>query len=356
MTERSVKTAIAEARIESFPDYYEAVGTVRAEITSTLSGKIMGTITEVNAHEGDRVTKGQVLLNIDNRQVSAHLKQAKAALEEAIRAESAALSARDEVKAGAELAQLTYRRYLKLKEDNAASKQEFDQIEIRLRQAEAALKQAESSIEAAEQRVKQAEAAVASAEVSRKDADISSPFDGVVINKMVDVGDLSAPGTPFLTVEKDGDLEIDAIIPEDRIRQIYTEQDLDIVFPLLQDRYIRGKVKSVVPAADPQSRTFLVKITIPKTEGIHSGMFARVRIPKGLDSMLLIPGSAVVVHGQLSGVFVLDEGMIARFRVIRTGRKAGDSVEVISGLRDGAKYVVSPPPRLNDGDRVEALS
>lgn len=354
--EQSLKAEVAVARIASSQDFYEAVGTVRAEETGTLSGKIMGAITAVKVREGDHVTRGQVLVVIDDRQVSAQLQQARAALEEALRSEAAAMSARDAAKAGAELAQVTYERYLRLKEDNAASKQEFDQIKIGLRQVEAALKQAEAALEAAGQGVKQAEAAVASAEVSRKDAEITAPFDGVVIARMVDVGDLSAPGTPLLTVEKDGDMEIDAIIPEDHIQLVTPKQELDVVFPRFQGTALIGTVKSVVTAADPQSRTFLVKISLPETAGIHSGMFARIMIPTGLDSRLMIPGSAVVVHGQLSGVFVLDEDMIARFRIIRTGKKAGDSIEVISGLPEGASYVVSPPPGLKDGDRVEASS
>jgi len=354
--ERSIKASVAKARTEFSPDYYEAVGTVKAEMVSTLSGKIMGTIKAVNAREGDRVIKGQVLISIDDRQVSAQLQQAKAALKEALQAEVAAFSARDAAKAGADLAQVTYNRYLKLMEDNASSKQEFDQIVLNLRQAGAALKEAEAVLEAAGQRVKQSEAAVASAEVAQRDAEITAPFDGVVIARMVDVGDLSSPGRPLLTVEKSGSVEIEAIIPEDRIQLISLNQSLDVVLNRLQVSSFQGTVKSIVTAADPRSRTFIVKIAIPYDAGIHSGMFARILIPSGLDSMLLLPSSAVVIHGQLSGVFILDEDMIARFRIIRTGRTTGDSVEVISGLRDGTSYVISPPPGLKDGDRVEISS
>jgi RND family efflux transporter MFP subunit len=353
-TEETIRAAVAVVRIAPSTDYYEAVGTVKAETASTLSGKLMGTIKTVNVREGDRITKGQLLILIDDRQVSAQLKQAKAALEEASQSEAAAISARDAAKAGNELAQATYKRYLKLIEDSAASRQEFEEIEMRSRQADAALKQSEAALEAAKERVKEAEAGVTSADVSRKDAEISAPFDGIVTARMVDVGDLSSPGTPFLNVEKLGTLEVEAIIPEDCISLITPQQDLDVVMPILQDKPIKGKVKAIINAADPQSRTFIIKVDLPEVAGMHSGMFARINIPRGAENMLLIPSSALVLQGQLTGIFVLDDEQTAHFRIIRTGRKAGDLVEVISGVKDGTYYVVSPPPDLKDGMKVEA--
>jgi len=349
-----VKTAVAMSRAASSRNYYEAVGTVKAETASTLSGKLMGAIRAVNVREGDHVTKGQVLILIDDRQVAAQLKQAKAALEEASRSETAAMSARDAASAGAQLAQSTYRRYLNLIQDNAASRQEFEEIEMRSRQSEAALKQAEADLEGSKERVKEAEAGVASADVSRRDAEISAPFDGIITARMVDVGDLSAPGTPFLEIEKSGALEVEAIIPEDYISVITPQQDLDVVIPVLQDKPIQGKVKSIITAADPQSRTYIIKVEIPVVTGMHSGMFARINIPSDAENMLLLPSSALVLQGQLTGIFVLDEEKTAHFRIIRTGRKTGDLVEVISGIKDGTSYVVSPPVELKDGMKVEA--
>jgi RND family efflux transporter MFP subunit len=355
-TVETVTAEVAVVKAERSANYYEAVGTIKAQTASTLSGKILGTIKTVNVREGDHVTKGQVLILIDDRQVDSQLKQAKAAMAEARGGEAASASARDAAKAGAELAQVTYKRYLKLKEDNAASLQEFDQIEMRSRQADAALKQAEATLEAAGQRVKQTEAAVASAEISRKDAVISAPFDGIVTARMVDVGDLSSPGTPLMDIEKTGSLEVEAIIPEEYIGLVMLQQGLDVTVPALQDVPFEGRVKSIITAADPKSRTFIVKAALPEVAGMHSGMFARINMPKGDEDMVLIPSSAVVLQGQLTGVFILDEENKARFRIIRTGRKTGMRVEVISGMKDGVRYVVSPQVDLKDGMKVEESS
>jgi len=350
------KTTVAEAKVVLHPLFYEAVGTVKAQTVSTISGKLMGTVKSVAVREGDRVVKGQVLVVIDDRQVSAQLRQTTAALEEARRGEVAAVSARDAAQAGAELAKATYDRYFQLIADHSASRQEFEEVEARFRQAKATLSQAEAMLAAARERIQQSRAAVKAARVSKKDAEIMAPYNGTVTAKMVDVGDLAAPGTPFLTLEKSGQYQVDVIIPENHIQAVRPEQRLNVSIPVLQQNPLEGIVDTIVPRADPQSRSFTVKVLLPVHTVIHSGMFARIKIPLGEDRLLLVPSTAVVIQGQLTGIFLVDDKKTARFRLIRTGRKIGDLIEVISGLRKGSRFVVSPPPALKDGDRVEGVS
>ena len=121
-----IKTAVITAAVIQQPFIYEAVGTVQARTSSTLSSKLMGAVKAINVREGDLVKKGDLLVMIDDRQVSAQLRKAEAALAEAKRAEISAKSAWDAAKAGAELAGATYKRYLQLMEEESASKQEFD--------------------------------------------------------------------------------------------------------------------------------------------------------------------------------------------------------------------------------------
>jgi multidrug efflux pump subunit AcrA (membrane-fusion protein) len=352
----TIKATIAVTKVAPSLRYYEAVGTVRAKTTSTLSGKLMGTVKAVNVREGDAIKKGRELVVIDERQVAAQLSQAKAAIEEAKRTEIAAVSARDAAQAGADLAQAAYKRYLKLIDDNAVSRQEFDSIEMRARQADAGLKQAEAVLEGTRQKIRQAEAAAASAEVSRKDAVIMAPYDGIITGRMIEPGDLAAPGSPFLVIEQAGGLEVDVIIPEGHIHTIKQDQALDVIIPDVQEKALKGTVSAIVPSADPQSRSFIVKVALPVHEGIRSGVFARVNIPLGDESMVLLPASAIVNQGQLTGLFIVEDNGIARFRLIRTGRKTDGLIEVVSGLKDGVRYLVSPPPKLKDGMRVEASS
>lgn len=351
-----IKAQVAIAKMTTQPYLYEAVGTVVAQTSSTVSGKLMGTVTAVYAREGDGVKQGDVLAAIDDRQVTAQLRQAQAALAEARQAEAAALSARDAALAGVVLARATHNRYLRLIQDESVSRQEFDEVEARRRQAEAGFKQADAIVETVRQQIQQAEAAVTAVAVSKKDAKILAPFNGIVIAKMVEVGDLAAPGKPLFILEKKGGIRVDVVIPEAHIKAIKPNQKLKVTLPALQSQVITGTVQTIVPVADPQSRSFIVKVDLPANTDIPSGLFARITVPLGDSPLLLIPASAVIAQGQLTGVYLVDADGIARFRLIRTGRKLEDSVEVVSGLAEGSRYVVTPPPKLVDGVRVEVVS
>ncbi len=353
---RTVQAQVAVAKLTSHPIHYTAVGTVTAQTSSTVAAKLMGTVTAVFVREGDMVQPGALLAEIDDRQITAQYRQAEAALAEARQAEATALSARDAATAGAVLARATYSRYQRLVEEDSVSRQEFDEVEARRNQAEAAIKQAESQVEAVRRRIQQAEAALAAVEVSRKDAKVLSPYHATVTSKQVEVGDLAAPGKPLFILEKAGGLRVDAVIPEAHIKAVHLDQKLLVSLPSLQSLTLEGTVQTIVPAADPQSRSFIVQIRLPESEAVRSGLFARVAVPLEESVMLLIPETAVVTQGQLTGVFLVDAEKIARFRLIRTGRKIDESFEVLSGLPEGSRYVLVPPPTLEDGMLVEVVS
>ena len=149
---------------------------------------------------------------------------------------------------------------------------------------------------------------------------------------------------------------MDVILPEAYFNVVRLKQSVIIRIPALGDRPLNGIVETIVPAADQSSRSFLVKIALPADEAIRSGMFARVVIKTGEERMMLIPSSAVVPQGQLTGIFIVGDDQIARFRLIRTGRRFGDTLEVITGLQEEQRFVVKPSPSLVDGAHVEAIS
>jgi len=351
-----IRTHVASADLTRRPFIYEAVGTVKARTASTLSGKLMGTVRAVHVNEGDLVKQGDTLIELDDRQVSAGLLEAQAALAGARREESSARSARESALVNATLARATYERYLNLMQEDSATQQEFEEIEARHRQAESSQIQAEAMLEAAGSRVQQAMAAVTAAGVGKKDATIRAPYHGKVTAKMIEVGDLASPGTPLLTLEKEGLYCVDLVLPERHIRFIHLDQDVTVTIPSLGEQPIVGRVGRIVPAADQKTRSFLIKVALPEGTAVRSGTFARVAVPIGETGMLLIPASAVIYRGQLTGIFFVDENRTARFRLIRTGRVYNNTVEVISGLKAGDRYVVSPPPKLVDGARVEVGS
>ncbi len=338
---------------ETYPILYEAVGSVKAQVSATISSKLMGTVTSVAVKEGDMVRQGDTLVLLDARQVNAQLNQAEAALDESKKTEAAAMSALKAAEAEAEQALLAYNRGEKMLEGNAITRQDFERIDAQYKMAKASLAQAKSMLEASGQRIKQALAAMDTAAVAKKDARVVAPFDGKITAKQVVEGDLASPGSPLVTIERIGAYRIDLVVPEAHIQAIHPEQKVEVRIPAIGDAPIEGSVFLIVPAADQISRSFMVQVLIDQAEGIRSGMFARVTLPVGEKKTIRIPQSAVVHQGQLTGVFIVDAEKTARFRLIRVGSPSGDQIEVISGIADGTRILVSPPSQLTNGSPVE---
>jgi RND family efflux transporter MFP subunit len=347
------RVTVATARIMAQPLMYEAVGTVQAGLVANLSGKYPGEVKEIRVREGARVKKGDILAIIDQAQARAALHQAEAAFSESKKAMNAAISGRDSARAAKELAFLTYQRFEKLRKAGAVGVQEFDEVQTRHQQADASLMQAEDAVAAATARVKQAEAAVASAAVTLKEMVITAPYDGIISARPVDEGVLATPGMPLLAIETITGFRVDTELPEANIDYVRLQQKVLVRIPALSDKLIEGKITIIVPAADERSRSFLIKVTLPPDSQVKSGMFARVQIPLGTASSMLVKKTAVVERGQLTGLYLVDSGKIAHFGLIRTGRTFGDLVEVLSGLKEGDNYVENPPLNLSEGDRVE---
>ncbi len=350
---KTFKAPVAEAKLTQQPLIYEAVATITARTASTLSSKLMGTVRAVNVREGDVVKKGDLLVVVDQRQVSAQLDKARAGLKEALQAASSAESAREAARAAARLAKTTYQRYLKLLKENSVSQQEFDEVEARHRQAQASLAQAEAMVDAARHRVQEAQAAVEAATVSKKDAYIRAPYDGRITAKMISVGDLASPGTPFLTIERKGLYCADLVLPERHIQAVRIGDKVEVIIPAMGNLKVTGTIGRIIPLADPGSRSFQVKVALPEGLDLKSGMFARVKIPVGGAGKLLIPKTAIVREGQLTGIYIVDQKGRVHFRLVRLGKQYGNQVEVISGLKPGQRYLRMVPAGLEDGDQVE---
>ena len=322
------------------PDWLEAVGTVHAAQTSQLASQIMGNIVAIQAHEGERVESGQVLVMIDDAQLRAAAEQATAAQ----------LAAQKDVSAAETefaLAQSTLKRYEQLYEKKSVSPQEFDEIKTRAQSAEARRDMARAALA-------QADAALAQARTSLSYTRIRAPFAGIVTERKADPGTLASPGMPILTLEDTRNYRLEVTVDESEVRMVHLGQSAPLSIDALGSSEINGKVAQIVPAADPGSRSFLVKIELPKDAHLRSGLFGRAHFAQGERSALLIPRSAVVERGQMQGVYVLDSEQIAGLHYLTLGRTSGQQVEVLSGLEGGEKIAASPGDRELGGKRIVA--
>jgi RND family efflux transporter MFP subunit len=325
---------------KALPEVVESVGTVHAAEEAQVSAQTMGTIIAVKVREGDLVHRGQVLAVLDDAQSRAGLERAQAAVS----------AAQHEVQAAntdAVLAQSTLKRYETLYARKSVSPQEFDEIRTRA-QASDARSESATSVEV------QAKAALSQAQTALDYTRIRSPFDGVVTARRMDPGSLAAPGMPILTVESGGRFRLEADLDERNLAFAHVGETVPVSLDALGTSTLPGKVVQIVPAANPASRSFIVKIELPPNGQIRSGLFGRVRFARGQRDTIIVPSAALISRGQMQSVYVVGNDNIASLRYITIGPNLDGSVEVLSGLTPGDRVVLSPGERELGGKKVEA--
>ncbi|MBU0992516.1 MAG: efflux RND transporter periplasmic adaptor subunit [Proteobacteria bacterium] len=350
-----VKANTAVAEIVKQPEIYEASGTIQPRTAAVLSAKVMGEIKKILVREGDVVKAGDLLIKIEDSQIAAQLRQAEAALAEANQAAQAAQAGFEAAQASMSLAQKTFDRYESLLKNDSVSLQEYDEVKGKHEQATGALAQAKSMRDASHNKIEQVKAALEAARTTYQDTSITAPYDATVTGKMVNLGDMAAPGVPLLKLEDTGSYEVYMVLPESYIRYVSVGDKLSVVVPSLQSASFDAIIKTINPAADPTIRSFQLKAGLPDVPQIRAGMFARVMIPVGETEIILIPDTALVHHGQLTGAYIVDAEKITHFRLVRTGRVFDTQVEVLSGINKGDVYITHVDEKTVDGAQVEEI-
>lgn len=336
--------------LQTLPDTYEVVGTIRSAVTSTLGAELSGTVREIRVKPGDRVKSGNLLALLDDRSPRAQLAAAEAGVAESKEGLTEADQALQAATAERKLAEVTYRRYQDLLAKTSATQQEFDSADARYKSALASEAAAEARKRQMEARGQQAQSQQKSAETLFSYSRIVSPINGVVTAKLVDPGTLVMPGTPVFTVEDAAHYRLEASVPEELLSSVRQGQQVPVSTERVQ---LTGSVVEVVPAADPGSRTFLVKLALPSPCSCRSGEYGKAKFPIGERKVLAVTRVAVVERGQLEGVYVVDSRGIAEYRLVKTGKSFGDRIEILSGVSDGDRVAASLLDRLSDGVRVE---
>jgi|CZKS01.1.fsa_nt_gi RND family efflux transporter MFP subunit len=350
-SEPAVTVSTVNAATETWPSIYEATGTVRARTSAVISAKLMGYVREVKVQTGDRVREGQLLVTLDTRDLDISSRRAEAAREEVRTAVPEADSAVEGAKANLDLAKVTFGRMQDLFQKTSISNQEFDEASAKLKAAQAAYQMAAARRLQLNSKLAEVDQEVRSTEVTRSYADVLAPFAGVVISKSVDPGSLALPGAPLFTIEREGAYRLEASVEESRLAAIRVGQPVSVTLDSV-DHALDARVSEIVPTVDSASRAYIVKIDLPAVPAIRSGVFGRAVFQLGSRSLLAIPDGAVTERGQLQSALVADSG-VARIRLITTGQKMKDRIEVLSGLTAGEKVIFPAPAGLADGAKVE---
>ncbi|MGA2785911.1 MAG: efflux RND transporter periplasmic adaptor subunit [Verrucomicrobiota bacterium] len=288
----------------------DVVGTVRAKLRSVIEAKISGRIEKMLVVPGQNVKAGELLVQLDAREVQAQLDQALALRQQA---------------------ESDLKRATDLYQQKILAQSEYDNAQSKFRVADAAAMEAETLLGYTK---------------------VIAPFDGVITRKYTDVGDLASPGKPLLEMEDARDLRLEADVPEAVIGHLTLGDKLGVRVSGVTNE-LDGVISEIAPSADPNSRTFLVKLDLPSASGLRAGQFGRAAMPVGETSALRVQASAVVQRGQMELVFVVVNGH-AQLRIVKTGKRIGDEVELVSGVDAGEKVVVDGAANLVDGQPVEA--
>lgn len=302
-----VRVLTVERRVR--PALEEVVGTVQSRVRATVEAKVSGRIQSLPIRLGQMLKAGDLIAELDAREIQARLDQAMAAREQA---------ARD------------IERVRRLLADKVVAAAEFDEVQARFRIASAGVTEAETMLGYAR---------------------VTAPFDGVVTRRRAEVGDLASPGKPIADLDDPRQLRLEASVPETAISRLTNGSSLPVRIAG-RPEMIPATVTEMAPSADPATRTFLIQADLPAAAGLRPGQFGRALVPVGETATLRVPTSAIVQRGQLELVMVLVDGRAA-LRLVKTGRQEGDQIDVVAGLEPGETIVRSGADQLLEGQRLE---
>jgi multidrug efflux system membrane fusion protein len=322
----------------AIPETIELVGTVRSRTSAVVSTRIPGTVSVLKVREGDRVRKGQLLVQLDAQENQANTAVAVSGVDEAHRGLEEAHSRK-------KMADTTFERYQKLFNEQAISRQEFD-----VKQTERDL--ASQGVARAEARLKQAQGGSRSASITSGYTQIIAPISGIITSKQADLGATVFPAQPLMTIEDEGSYQLELAVPESIALSVKPGTTVQVTLDALNTTF-SAKLAEIVPAADAVSRTFIAKIALNQ-KGLKSGMFGRGTVSLGTKVKgMLVPKKAVIERGSLTSVWVVDKDNITRMRLVKVGKSVGDKIEILSGLSDSERLAVSGVEKIIEGSRVE---
>ena len=313
--------------------FITASGKIESENSANLSTRMMGYVTKVNVKVGQNVSAGQLLVSINNTDLLAKKAQVDASITQAT--------------AGYNNAKKDYDRFVNLFAQQSASQKELDDMTARYEMAKAGL-------EAAKQMRNEVMAQFSY-------SNITAPFSGTVTNTFVKEGDMANPGMPLVSIEGASRLQVTAMVSESDISNVKNGMPVKINVKSL-NKEVAGKVSEVSLSAKNTGGQYLVKVILDKMDKtILSGMFVNVQFQKAKkeisstvkSDIVLVPESALVRQGQLTGIYTVGDGNVAILRWLRIGKTIGSQVEILSGLSSDEQYIVSAEGKLFNGAKVQ---
>jgi membrane fusion protein (multidrug efflux system) len=358
-----VVTVTAAAAIQQpLTRFIGVSGTLAAQEDAEVAAEVAGRVIATPVERGSRVGQGATLIQIADTEVAAQAREAEAnaaQLEARLGMASGAAFDVERVpevanaRAAQVLATTEFERTKQLQVQQLISKSEFDQ---RQAQSVAAQRQYEVARNGAEQQYQALMAAKARVQLARKalaDTQVRAPFDGVVGERMVSVGDYVTRGAKVATVVRINPLRLELTVPAQYLKTVATGRTVHLDVDAYAGEKFTGEVRFVSPGLQSDTRALTIEAIVQNADGrLKPGLFATARIEQAEQTpAILIPKAAVSTNGEVSRVFVV-KGDKAEERLITIGQTVGDNVEATTGIQAGDRVIVGGREKLRDGTAI----
>jgi RND family efflux transporter MFP subunit len=331
--EQSRQAPIRTIVVSRQPGALELAGTVRAKDVANLAGRTAGFVSRVLVKAGARVTKGQLLLVVDDRNLKAQADKLQAARQEIEQAIGEAQHQLNAAEAQNQFAANTFNRISGLYEKKAASKQEFEEAEARKKSAEAALQAARERVAQAQSKSKQIDSDLQDVSASLGYVQIAAPFDGTVTSVPADTGTFVNPGQTLITMESSS-YEIVFFVEESLLPSVTKGKQIAAIVPAVSNDSLTATVSEVAAAVDTATRTFQAKADLPSGPPWKSGLSATVFLEAEGRPGLWIPAEFLSRSHDIETVLVRQDQQWRRV-LVKSGREKEGKVEILSGINEG---------------------
>ncbi|NJL85778.1 MAG: efflux RND transporter periplasmic adaptor subunit [Leptolyngbyaceae cyanobacterium SM1_1_3] len=319
-------------------------------------------IQQVLVREGDRVTAGQTLAVLDDATLQAQLRQAQAEIAAAQAQVTQQRAALAQAQAEQAEARQNLQRYQNLADRGAISQEELSSRTTQSLTANESVRVAVANIESAEANVRSQQASLEGLQTQLAQTTVSAPAAGTIAERSATVGDTTSTGTPLFTLIQDDQLELAAEIPQTQLAQIAVGAPVAITSDSDERIQLTGSIREIEPLVDAESRTAIVKISLPSSSLLRPGMFLSAAIVTATAQGLTVPAAAVVPQsdGQYQ-VFVVQADGTAQAQTVKIGDRLPDTaaqparVEILEGLQIGDRVVTQGAGYVQSGDRVEVV-
>lgn len=321
--DRPAVLPVTQVEVAEIPVTYTVPGSVISDGRIDVSSRVVGFIERLDVREGQKVSRGDLLVQIDPTDIDEAIRQAQAGVR----------TSREEL----EDAEQDVQKFTRLAQSGSAASETVRKARMRVDIARASLDRALSVLSAAQ--------------AQRSYAGITSPVDGIIVSVARRRGEMATAGSAILTIESREVLLFKAFVSESNLAAIDPKTPVTVRIDTLKDTLFQGRIRGVVPSGDDVTRRYEINLVLPNDLRLVPGMFGRADIVLGAQKAVLVPRGSVARRGGLDGVFVLD-GTVARFRWLRLGRNLGDSVEVAAGLSGGETILAATNDAVRDGSVV----